>query len=180
MKPFILILLVALSVEAQSVADAARKERARRSELPTVRVLTNEDALAARTLAGDPEEPKATTPQSADAKADAAKTTDKPAPQTTKTTDTKTPPADPTQAFNAEVQKVRAHIRELQDRETALVLQESEFRNQFYAPVTSQGARSEAQNSLAATQAKLTDVRKELEETRTKLRQMEAQGPPKK
>src|SRR5262245_8960387 len=104
MKPFIMILLVALSVEAQSVADAARKERARRSELPTVRVLTNEDARAARTLAGDPEEPKATTPQStdaakaADAKADAAKATDKPASQTTKTPDTKATPADPTQA----------------------------------------------------------------------------------
>src|SRR5262245_43385336 len=43
MKPLILVLLFALSAEAQSVADAARQERQRRNELKSVRVLTNED-----------------------------------------------------------------------------------------------------------------------------------------
>ena len=51
MKPLIVMLMIAASVHAQSLADAARKERERQAKLRPTRVITSTEAVK-------PEEPK--------------------------------------------------------------------------------------------------------------------------
>src|SRR5262245_11518771 len=49
MKPLILMLLLAVSVEAQSLPEVARKERARKANVKSVHVFNNDDAKGAPT-----------------------------------------------------------------------------------------------------------------------------------
>jgi len=165
MKALIFVLLAAVTAEAQSVADVARKERERRAPLQTVRVITTTDAKSnsAPAPAAAPASPEQAAKPS-DAKAV------KPAPKSA---------ADLFQEWTAQVDKVRVAIRELQSQETALQLQVNDLTTQVYTPVTTLQARSQAQSSLSETQAGLVTVRKELAELRLRLQQMEAQGPPK-
>jgi hypothetical protein len=163
MKVLIFVLLAALTAEAQSVADLARQERGRRSQSKTVRVFTSADARSGVTPAAEP----ASSPK------ETAKSSDTPK------AEPKAKPADPLQEWTAQVEQIRASIRSLQDEETALQLQVNDLTNQVYAPITNLGAKSQAQAALAETQSRLVEVRKDLAQTRLKLQQMEAQGPPK-
>ena len=168
MKVLIFVLLAALTAEAQSIADAARMERARRAQAKTARVFTTADVKS-----GSAAEPAAPSPAPS-SELTAAK------PSTTAKAETNArSPEEILQEWVAQMERIRAAIRALQDQETALQLQVNDFTNQVYAPVTTLGARSQAQANLADVQSKLVEVRKELARTRLMLQQMEAQGLPK-
>jgi hypothetical protein len=157
MKTLVLMLFVVASVQAQSVADVARKERERQAKLRATQVITSTEPAAAKT-----EPPKA------DAAADS-----KEAPKAT------APPAvDPVQLWNNQLNQLRAKIRTLQDLEMALMLQENQATNQVYAPVTDPATQQRAFGQLGDIQQKLASVRKDLDEAKKSLDAMQLQGPP--
>ena len=185
MKLLILILFVAMSAEAQTLADYARQERLRHAQVQNRRVYTNDDARGLTV----PEAPKpAAAPAASAASAAAAPATTAPAAGAApvgpaaaapgaRPAAPQAKPVDPAQKFREEVEKMRAKIRELQDQETALQLQVNRLTNEFFAPVTDEATRSQAQTQLGDAQNRLTALRGELERTRRTLAAMEAQGP---
>ncbi len=153
MRVFLVILLVALSVHAQSLADAARKERERRAHLKPAPVLQAEGA-----------------PSPAAAKTDEGKKAEEP-PKT---------PVDPVKEYNDQLQKLRARVMVLQDDETATQLQINDLTNQINAPVVDQATKDQTLALLGDARQKLAAVRLELDQTRRSLDTLQLQGPPKK
>jgi hypothetical protein len=172
MKPLFVVLLIAGSVWAQSVADVARKERQRQSQAQSTHIITSVQTIKV-------EEPKATTPGTEQAKPEDAKgTSSAPSKELPKP---QAPPAvDPVQAWNNQVDQLRTKIRTLQDQETALLLQLNQANNQVYAPVTDPATQQRALALVGQIQQQLESVRKELAEARKTLDAMQLQGPPKK
>lgn len=166
MKPLILLLLLAVSVQAQTLADAARKERARQATIRSSQVITGKGTQTQSTA----------TPSAAPAKV---------APKEPPKAVTPIPPpapvvvADPAAKWNAEVNRLRMKIQELEDRERTLQLQVNQLTNQIFAPVTDQNSRDQAQARLGEAQNSLTAVRAELDQTKKTLDAMQLQGPPK-
>jgi len=175
MKPLILILFVAASAQAQSVADAARMERARQAQLKSTRVFSDANTHVVKPIT--PAEPLLV-----------------PVAGSTAPTPKSSAPAGPaaSAALNAaavaatvdpvaeEMQKLRIRVRALEDQETSLKLQISDTTNQVYAPLTDQATHNEALTRLGETQAKLADVQKELAQARSNLQQLEIQSAAKK
>jgi len=153
MRAFLVILLVAVSVHAQSLADAARKERERRAHLKSAPVIQAEGA-----------------PSPAGAKAEEGKKPQEP-PKT---------PVDPVKEYNDLLQKLRARVMVLQDDEAATQLQINDLTNQINAPVVDQGTKDQTLALLGDARQKLAAVRLELDQTRKTLDTMQLQGPPKK
>jgi len=177
MKPLILVLLTAIAAQAQSLADVARKERARQAQVTSSRTVTNDHVKGAVPAPA----PTPSAPADASKPADEAKPESPPSPPAAVQ-----PSAQPNaaavnaiQEWTAQYDKTRARIRELQDQETALQLQANDLTNRFYAPVTDQAARTQAQVSLMEVQNKLIDVRRELAQQRLALQRLEAQAPKK-
>ena len=154
MRAFLAIVLVAVSVQAQSLADLARQERERQAHLKPAQIITGTGSGAAAVPAGQTTAPKTEEP--------------------------KKPAVDPVKEYNDQIDKLRTKIRALQDEETATQLQINELNNQVYAPVVDQAAKDQALTVVGAAQQKLADVRKELGETRKTLESLQAEGPPKK
>jgi len=170
MKPLILILFVAASAQAQSVADAARMERARQAQLKSTRVFSDANTHLVKPIT--PAEPLLV-----------------PVAGSTAPTPKNPAPAGPAgAALNAaavaatvdpvaeEMQKLRIRVRALEDQETSLKLQISDITNQVYAPLTEAATHNEALTRLGETQAKLADVQKELAQARSGLQQLEIQS----
>ena len=116
MKLLTLMLLISIAVQAQSLADAARKERERQASLRPTRVIISTGAIP---------EPKPATasaeqPKTADAKTSEAKETSDSSKQLPKAQTP--PPVDPVQVWNNQVNQLRTKIRALQDQEMALLL----------------------------------------------------------
>ncbi len=153
MRAFLVILLVAVSVHAQSLADAARKERERRAHLKSAPVIQAEGA-----------------PSPAGAKAEEGKKPQEP-PKT---------PVDPVKEYNDLLQKLRARVMVLQDDEAATQLQINDLTNQINAPVVDQATKDQTLALLGDARQKLAAVRLELDQTRKTLDTMQLQGPPKK
>jgi TolA-binding protein len=152
MRAFLAIVLVAVSVQAQSLADTARQERERQAHLkPTQTIIETGGSVAVP--AGAP---------------------------ASKTEEPKKAPVDPVKEYNDQMDKLREKIRSLQGEETATQLQINELNNQVYAPVVEQAEKDQALAVVGAAQMKLADVRKELDEARKTLEVLQAQGPPKK
>jgi len=157
MKPLLTILLIAVSVQAQSLADAARKERERQATLrPAITVKQAETPTSATAPPAETAKPKE--PEKV-----------KPAPA-----------ADPVEVWNAKVEQLRAKIRDLQDQETALQLQQTQLQNQVYAPVVDPAVKDQAQAELNNTLQQLAKVREDMDGSKKDLDAMQAQGPPKK
>jgi len=155
------MLLVVASVQAQSIADVARKERERQAKLrPTARVITSTEPAV-----------KAEPPKPADA-AD-SKDAPKDAPKAQAA-----PTVDPVQVWNNQLNQLRAKIRTLQDLEMALMLQENQATNSVYAPVTDPATQQRAFAQLGDIQQKLVSVRKDLDDAKRQLDAMQLQGPP--
>jgi hypothetical protein len=187
MKPLILILLAAISLEAQNVADAARQERERQAQAKSTRVFTDGNAhllnpiapsggavpSAGAAKAQTPATTPATTPAMSPATTPAAAKSPAAAPVAAAAT----APVDPAQE---EIQKLRLRIRALDDQDTALKLQIADFTNQVYSPLTDQASHNEALTKLGETQAKQSEIQKELAQTRSKLLQLESGSAPKK
>src|SRR5262245_48388195 len=128
MKPLLVMLLIAASVHAQSIADIARKERERQAKLRPTRVVTATEVI--KPEAAKPETPAADQTKPADAKAASSEPAKEAAkPQTP-------PPVDPVQAWNNQMNEIRKRIRALEDQETSLRLQQNQATNEVYAPVT--------------------------------------------
>lgn len=79
-----------------------------------------------------------------------------------------------------QIQKLQTKLRTLEDQETAIKLQINEFTNQVFAPVTDQTSKDQAVSKLGEAQAKLTNVQKEIDQTRASLRELEAKAALKK
>jgi len=174
MKPLVVMLLVVVSVQAQSVADAARKERERQSKTKSTRVIISTGTIV---------EPKPTAPaadqsKTADAKPGDAKAA--PAPSKEPPKPQAPAPVDPVQAWNNQLNQLRAKIRALQDQEMALLLQQNQVTNQVYAPVTDPATQEKALAQLGQVKEQLASVRKDLDEARKALNSLQLQGPPKK
>ena len=158
-----MLLLLSITAQAQSLAEIARQERARRAVLQkTTRVITNETAKTILPV----QEPA--TPAAAPAPLPAAgeKSTEAPG------------KPDPLKNYNEDVARLRTELQQLQDREVQLQLNLNELTNQFFAPKTNETARRRAQEGIGKTQNELTKVRSDLEQTRKTLQQMETLGPP--
>lgn len=176
MKPLLVVLLVASSVWAQSVADVARKERERQSKSRSTHVITSVEAVKV-------EEPKPTAPTSEQAKpADDAKAAAAPQLQPSKEAPKpQAPPSvDPVQVWNNQLNQLRTKIRTLMDQETSLLLQLNQANNQVYAPVTDPPTQERALALVGQLQQQVEAVRKDLSEAKTMLDAMQLQGPPKK
>jgi hypothetical protein len=182
MKPLIpltLILTAAVCVQAQTIADAARKERERQAQVQSTKVITTadvkKDSGSASATPSTPSESKpvenlvpgkpprnaAETNEAADAKA-------------------AEPNADATQKWIEQTTKLRTHIRDLENQETAAKLEINDSSSKLNAPVTSQSAKDEAAKSLEAAQKKLVAIQSEISGTNRSLQDLELQGPPKK
>jgi hypothetical protein len=172
MKPLLVMLLIAASVHAQSIADIARKERERQAKLRPTRVVTSTEVI--KPEAAKPGTPAADQTKPADAKAapsEPAKEAAKPA----------APAAvDPVQVWNSQMDQIRARIRMLQDQETSLQLQQNQATNEVYAPVTDPATQQAAVAKLGQIQQQLADVRKSLDEAKKAFDVLQLQGPPKK
>ena len=177
MKPLIVILLLAIAAQAQTLADVARQERARRAQLKSAPVVVLESLPAPA-------------PPSKPGTAEEKPATDKPAPPTAPAAGAPAaaPPAAPAtpappvpdrvKEYDQQLEKLRRRIEELQDQETALQLQVNQLTNQFFAPVSDQASKDQAQARLGETQNKLTATRQELDQTRRTLNDLQQQGPP--
>ena len=172
MKFLAVMLLIAVSAHAQSLADAARKERERQAKLRPTRVITS-------TAPAKVEEPKppaaaAEQPKPAENKGAVPEPSKAlPKPQTP-------PTVDPVQVWSNQLDQLRTKIRALQDQEMALVLQQNQVTNQVYAPVTDPATQERALAQLGQVQQQLAAVRKDLDEAKKMLDSMQLQGPPKK
>jgi outer membrane protein TolC len=87
---------------------------------------------------------------------------------------------DPAVKWQAETARLRKKIQDLEDQERTLQLQVTQLTNQFFAPVSDQTSRDQAQAQLGETQSKLTAVRADLDQTKKTLDALQLQGPPAK
>jgi hypothetical protein len=174
MKSLAVILLLTIPLQAQTLADAARKERARQAQLRSLHVYqgkgtrtettTPPAALAVPTV---PAAPAATAPAPAAPKPEPPKPAAPPAPN---------PTPNPAAQRNAEIARLQAKILELENQERALQLQVNQLTNQLLAPLSDQNANNEAQAQIGVAQSKLTAVRTELDLTKRHLGEMQSQG----
>jgi hypothetical protein len=174
MKPLILLALMlstAVGVQAQTIADYARRERERQARVQATRVFTSEDAKSNTTPVTI--KPPDRLPPGATPGAPTAELAEAAAPE---------PPAalDPVQVWTEETLKLRNKVRQLMDQETALQLEMNRASAQMNAPVTTQSAKDQASRVLLASQEKITAIRSELAQTRTELQEKDLQGPPQK
>ena len=153
MKPLIVILLLAISVQAQSVADAARKERERQASLRPSRVVVTsiENAAPALPAAAGQNVPGVETPRQ----------------------------VDPVKVWNDKMDELRKKLQVLEDQETALRLQVGQLSNQLYAPVTDPDTQARVQTQLGQANQQLVSVRAESEQTKKTIDAMQLAGPPK-
>jgi hypothetical protein len=168
MKPLLVAFLIATSVSAyaQSVADIARRERARQAKAQATRVITQTQAIKV--------EPSTTATSPAGA---AAKPGEKPAEAAKPGAPAA---ADPVQVWNSQLDQLRVKIRALQDQEMALMLQQNQVTNQVYAPVTDPATQQKSLAQLGDIQGRLAALRKELDDAKRSLDALQLQGPAKK
>jgi hypothetical protein len=176
MKALLVILLLTVAVQAQSIADAARKERERQANVHSNIVVkeTGAPAAAAEPAANAPAVNVPAAPATEGAKpADSATATaakDVPKPKT----------PDPVDLWNAKQDQLRAKIRDLQDQEMALELEQTAIQNQVYAPVVDPAVKDQAQAALADNLQRLAKVRGDLDSSKRELDLLQLAGPPKK
>jgi len=186
MKTVVVALLFSVCAQAQTVADIARRERDRQSRLQSSRVFTSErssqtepqpaaataeQSNAEETKQAAPADPSKTEPSKAESsKAEPSKDPKAPA----------LPAVDPVQVWNSRLDQLRTKIRGLQDQELALLLQQNQVTNQVHAPVTDPELQQRSLAQLGQIQQQLASVRKDIDEAKRMLDQMQLQGPPKK
>ncbi len=157
----ILILLASVVVQAQTIADVARRERARQAQVTATKVFTTADLKSndsKETVEAKPEE--------------------NPAAVATPPEKAAQPVVDPVQQWTEETGKLRTQIRDLMDQETKVQLDINAASAQINAPITSQSAKNQAQQTLEASQQKLTQIQAELAKARSELQEKDLAGPP--
>jgi hypothetical protein len=166
MKPLILILLASVCAQAQTIADAARRERARQAQVRTTKIYTTEDikGIGANVPTQPVENPA---PGGA-----AAPASNPPA------TPTATVTVDPLEQWTQETAKLRTQVRDLLDQETAIQLEINAATAQINAPITTQSAKDQAARLQQSGQERLITLRAELARLRAELAEKDLQGPP--
>jgi len=154
MRALIVILLMAVPVHAQSLADAARKERERRAGLKPAEVIKAEGP------------PQAAGPQAAERR--------KPEQEPAKP---QLPAVDPIKEWDEQIQKLSATIQALQLEEIATQLQMNDLNNQIFAPVIDQVTKDQALAGLREAQEKLVTLGWELSQTTQTLETIQIRGP---
>ena len=152
MKTLIVILLMTVSVQAQSLADAARKERERQAHLKPVEVIKAQGVAATAGPQGEsiqPQLPARPRPQSLEA----------------------------TREWNEQIRRLIARIQDLQAAETAMELEINELNNQIFAPVIDQPTKDQALSRLGEAREKLAALGLELSQTTQTLETIQIQGP---
>jgi hypothetical protein len=152
MKPLIAILLLSISVQAQSLADVARQERERRANLKPSVVIT--------------------------ATGEAGPSAGAPAPATDAKPAADAKPPDPVKVWNDQADQLRKKIQDLQGQETALQLKQNDLTSQVYATVIDQTTKDQAQAQLGEVLQQLAAVRADLDTAKKTLDQMQLEGPP--
>jgi hypothetical protein len=153
MKALVVILLLAVSVQAQSLADAARKERERRAHLKPAEVI---EAEGFPTSTGAQEE-------SVRPEVEAAS----PEPRA----------VESIKEWNEQVRALLAKIQALQVEEAATELQINELNNQIFAPVIDQATKDQGLARLEEAREKLASLGLKLSQTTQSLETIEIQGP---
>jgi hypothetical protein len=182
MKSLAFVLLLTVPLKAQTLADAARNERARQAGIRSAHIYQGKGTRTETTIprpapaVAAPATPSPKPPAPA-APAPTAPSLAAPKPGAPKPPSPPTP--DPSAQRIAEMEKLRARIPELEDQERTLQLQVNEFTNQMLAPISDQSAKDEAQTKIGAAQSKLNAVRAELDLTKKTLDEMQAPGPAK-
>jgi hypothetical protein len=166
MKSLAVMLLLTVPLQAQTLADAARKERARQAQMRSAHVYQGKGTRT-----------ETTTPPAAQAAPGAAvpKATKPEPPPKPSTPPAPNPTPNPASQRNAEIAKLRAKIAELENQERTLQLQVNQLTNQLLAPVSDQNANNEAQTRIGVAQSNLTAVRTELDLTKKTLDEMQNQ-----
>ena len=149
MKPLIVILLLAISVQAQSIADAARKERERQANLRPAKVFKSTENPAPAATPAAPV--KVETPAA----------------------------PDPVKAWNDKMDELRKKLQTLTDQETALRLRIGELSNQLFATVIDPGTQARVQSELGQANQQLVTVTADLDQTKKAIDAMQLAGPPK-
>jgi hypothetical protein len=152
MKALIVILLLASSIQAQSLADAARQERERRAHLKPAEVIKAEGVPAAPGAQGTSIQPEI-----------------EPAPPQPLVTAIK--------EWNEKIRGLLAAIQALQLEQTATALQINELNNQIFAPVIDQVTKDQALARLGEAREKLAALGLDLSQTIQTLETIEIQGP---
>ena len=171
MKPLILILLATVCAQAQTVADAARRERTRQAQVRTTKVFNNDD-LKRLGKGGTVEVVPAVpveTPAPAAGGAPGALASATPAPG-----------VDPLQQWQQDTAKLRTQVRDLMDQETAIQLAINSASAELNAPKTTQSAKDQAARVLETSQQKLVVIRSDLTRLRSELQEKDLAGPPAK
>jgi hypothetical protein len=168
MKSLAVVLLLTVPLQAQTLADAARKERARQAQMRSAHVYQGKGPRTETTT--PPAVP--TTP----APGAAAPTAPKPEPPKPSAPPAPNPTPNPATQRNGEIAKLQAKIPELENQERTLQLQVNQLTNQLMAPVSDQNANNEAQTQIGVAQSKLTAVRAELDLTKKTLDAMQSQS----
>src|ERR1051326_7160703 len=153
MKALIVILLLAIPIQGQSLADAARKERERRAHLKPAEVIEAEGSPASTRTQGESVQPElqAARPQ---------------------------PPAvDSIKEWNERIRGLLAKIQALQAEETATELQINQVNNEIFARGIDQATKDQALTRLREGREKLASVGLELSQTTQNLETIEIQGP---
>ena len=153
MKVLLVTLLLAVSVQAQSLGDVARRERLRQAHLKPDVVIKGQ---------GFP--PSTVQPKGMQPEVEAVT----PVPLT----------VDSTREWNEQIRRLLAKIQDLQAMETATELQINELNNKIFAPVIDQPTKDQALASLEEAREKLAAVGLELSQTTQNLETIEILGPP--
>jgi hypothetical protein len=138
------------TVQAQSIADAARQERERQVKLKSSVVF------------------KETGPEPAPVE-------EKEVPKVSKPST-----LDPVGLWNAKVDELRTKIKDMQEQEIALQLQQTQLQNQVSAPIIDSATKEQAQKDVAQNIQRLAKVREDLGSSRKELDALQVAGPPKK
>jgi 3-oxoacyl-ACP reductase-like protein len=177
MKSLALVLLLTIPLQAQTLADAARNERARQAGIRSSRMYQGKGTRTETTT--PPPAPAAAAPKTPAPAAPAPSTPAPAAPKAAPPKPPSPPVSDPAAQRLAEMEKLRVRIPELEDQERTLKLQVNEFTNQMLAPISDQNAKDEAQTKIGVAQSKLNAVRADLDLTKKTLDELQAQDPPK-
>ena len=156
---------MAVAVQAQSLPEAARKERERQAQQKKAApAIKSEDIKS-------------------NAPAAPAGANIKPVAKPVVVPNLKTPPPpkeDPVKKYNDDVAKLKLKISQLEDQERSSELAINDLKNQFTAPVADSGSRDQIQTKLDTEQKKLPTIQNDLAVAKKQLTAMETQGPPKK
>ena len=173
-------LLFGITVQAQSLAEIARRERAKRAaEVGRGRIYTSEDLRAAPVApaaAQSEEVPETASGEPADVPEDLSV-----AGEVESGDATEPDPGGDTEEEWAEWEAAgavqRAVVQDFEDREVRQQLEIDRLRNLVTAPVATEVERAQAQASLDQAQSRFESIQTELEAARATLEKLEASGP---